>query len=286
MTIVSQLFLYDIDKKRRGEDIMENWNSFLKELEECLAIDGESGYEETIRQHVVDRLGPHLDNITVDRKGNVLAQKSCGTGDGPVILLNAHLDTVYGFDEGRKILKQGKIWSSTEGILGADDRAGVTILLELARRMDELNFNGKVKFIFTVEEEIGLIGARNIDAYFLSDVDAAFVADRRGAGDIITSRGSGLKLCDEAYGNWIEEIATGAGLNDWKCRPGGSSDTKIWASHGIQSVNLSVGYQNEHTSEEYLDTEACYEAFKLLSTVLKNGENLRGVLQLIKNKTK
>lgn len=133
---------------------------------------------------------------------------------------------------------------------------------------------------------MGLIAARNIDAHFLSDVDAAFVADRRGVGDIITSSGSSMKFCDKAYGTWIEEIATAAGLNRWKYRPGGSSDTKIWASYGIQSVNLSVGYQNEHTSEEYLDTEACYEAFKLLSTVLKNGEKLREVLQLIKNKIK
>ena len=73
-------------------------------------------------------------------------------------------------------------------------------------------------------------------------------------------------------------------MNGWKCRPGGSSDTKIWASHRIQSVNLSVGYKNEYTSEEYLDTEAFYEAFKLLSTVLKNGEQLRGILDLIENK--
>lgn len=257
---------------------------FLLNLEQCLSINGESGNEDGIRQWVKSNLKPHVDFLTVDRTGNILAQKVCGTGYGPTILLNAHLDTVEGFVEDREVIKEGAIWSSSEGILGADDRAGLAILLELAKRLDTIRFSGKVKFIFTVEEEVGLIGARNIDSYFLWDVDAAFVVDRRGTGDIVTSCGGYEPFCDENFGVLIEEIAKKQGLEGWKCTIGGSSDTRIWASHGIQSVNLSVGYQNEHTSVETLDSDVCFRTVELLTGVFQHARELNRVIQHIKNR--
>ena len=49
-------------------------------------------------------------------------------------------------------------------ILGADDRAGVAVLLNLAETLYQSpTFSGRIKFIFTVEEEVGLVGARNVD---------------------------------------------------------------------------------------------------------------------------
>lgn len=259
---------------------------FLHQLEQCLSINGESGNEEGIRQFVIENLRPHVDFLSVDRTGNILAQKVCGTGHGPTILLNAHLDTVDVIEEDREIVKEGSIWSSSKGILGADDRAGVAILLELAQRLHTLHFNGKVKFIFTVEEEIGLVGARNIDDYFLWDVDAAFVVDRRGTGDIVTSCGGYEPFCDERFGTFIEEVAKSQGLEGWKCTNGGSSDTRIWASHRIQSVNLSVGYQNEHTTAETLDTEACYHTVELLIGVFQQARELNRVIHQINNSRK
>jgi tripeptide aminopeptidase len=136
-------------------------------LEQLLSIAGESGDEGNVRQFVMQQLRHHVDYMTVDHTGNILAQKTYGNGNGPTILLNAHLDTVDRIETGRNIVKNGAIWSSDKGILGADDRAGVAVILELAQRLHYLGFNGKVKFIFTVEEEIGLIGAKSIDEYFL-----------------------------------------------------------------------------------------------------------------------
>ncbi|MFK2825333.1 M20/M25/M40 family metallo-hydrolase [Bacillus sp. B190/17] len=257
---------------------------FLHQLEQCLSINGESGNEDEIRQFVVEHLHPYVDVVAVDRTGNILAQKVCGTGQGPVILLNAHLDTVDVIEKGREIIKEGAIWSSSKGILGADDRAGIAVLLELAQRLHEFQFNGKVKFIFTVEEEIGLIGARSVDDYFLWDVDAAFVVDRRGTGDIVTSFAGYEPFCAESYGTFIEETAKKQGLTGWKCTIGGSSDTRIWASHGIQSVNLSAGYHNEHTPSETLDTDACYGTLQLLIGVFQEARELNRVIRRIKHR--
>ncbi|KMY55301.1 peptidase M28 [Bacillus sp. FJAT-27231] len=254
---------------------------FFHQLEQCLSINGKSGNEGKIREFVMQELNQYVDHMTVDHAGNVLAQKVCGTGHGPVILLNAHLDTVDTIEDDRNIMKEGTIWSSSKGILGADDRAGVAVLLEMARRLQECKFNGKIKFIFTVEEEVGLVGARSVNEYFLWDVNAAFVVDRRGTGDIVTSCGGYEAFCDERYGTFIEEAAEKQGLTGWRCTKGGSSDTRVWASHGIQSVNLSAGYQNEHTSSETLDVEACYQTVQLLIGVLHQARDLQRVIRQI-----
>lgn len=259
-----------------------NKHFFLMELERCLSIDGESGDEEEIREYVRSKLVGQTDSVAVDSKGNLLATKAGGNGKGPVILLNAHLDMVYSFDEGREIIKAGNIWSSSSGILGADDRAGVAVLLETLKRLDATKFNGTVKFIFTVEEEVGLQGAREVNGDFLSDVDAAFVIDRRGTGDIVTSCRGQEKFCDESFGELIEEIASRHGLGVWRCTAGGSSDTRIWASHGIQSVNLSAGYFNEHSSDEYLDVEGCKETLEFLLAIVTEGRALKRVVRSIK----
>ncbi|MBM7702112.1 M20/M25/M40 family metallo-hydrolase [Metabacillus iocasae] len=255
---------------------------FLHELEQCLSVNGGSGNEGEIRDYVVERLSSYVDFVTVDRTGNILAQKVCGTGRGPTILVNAHLDTVDIIEDGRKIIKEDAIWSSSQGILGADDRAGVTILIQLAQRLEMIKFDGTVKFIFTVEEEIGLVGARNVDEYFLWGVDAAFVVDRRGAGDIVTSCGGYEAFCHQNYGVFVEQIAKTQELEGWKCTVGGSSDTRIWSAYGIQSVNLSVGYQHEHTSEETLDVDACYETFMLLNGVFQHGRELGRLVRELK----
>ncbi|WP_143521129.1 M28 family peptidase, partial [Pseudomonas sp. 2995-1] len=77
----------------------------------------------------------------VDHAGNILAQKTYRNGSGPTILLNAHMDTVEAFVDGREIIKDGNLWSSSDGILGADDRAGVAVVLEMAKRLESSTFN-------------------------------------------------------------------------------------------------------------------------------------------------
>lgn len=249
-----------------------------------LTIPGTSGDESLVREFVKEKLQPFVDNISTDRHGNLLAEKTYNSGNGPTILLNAHLDTVVEINADRKISKIDSIWTSSEGILGADDRAGVAILLNIAESLVHSSFSGKVKYIFTIEEERGLIGARNLDDYFLWGTDAAIVVDRRGKGDIVTSCGGYIPFCDEAYGKFIERVSLEEGLTEWKCTNGGSSDTRIWAEKGIQSVNLSVGFMDEHTEEESLDIHVAYETVKLIKGIFNNAKDLRSVLREIEGK--
>ncbi|MEH6948837.1 M20/M25/M40 family metallo-hydrolase [Bacillus sp. JJ634] len=264
-------------------DWLDQGYEFIKEqifyvlLEQLLSIPGASGNEGKVREFVKEKLTPYVDYISVDRHGNLLAEKTYKSGNGPTILLNAHLDIVDELEPNRMIIKEGHIWSSSKGILGADDRAGVAVLLHIAEQLASSSFNGKVKFIFTVEEECGLVGARQIDDYFLWGTDAAIVVDRRNKGDIVISCGGYMPFCDKAYGAFFENVAKAEELNGWRCTNGGSSDTRIWAEHGIQSVNLSVGYGNEHTEDEFLDVSAAYATGKLIKGVFERMRELRGL---------
>ncbi|MBB6451598.1 putative aminopeptidase FrvX [Salirhabdus euzebyi] len=280
--LAEQLSSVEEEWVEEGYDFIKE-KLFQQQLEQLLSIPGESGNEEPIRKHVLEKLSPFVDFITVDQAGNILAEKTYKGGYGPTILLNAHLDTVYEIEKDREIIKEGNLWSSSKGILGADDRAGVAVLLHVAEFLHFTNsFRGKVKFIFTVEEECGLVGASKVHDYFLWGTDAAIVVDRRGTGDIVTSCGGYIPFCNVSYGEFFEKLAEEAELNGWATTIGGSSDTRIWAEHGIQSVNLSAGYNHEHTEREVLDVASCYETAKLVKAVLGKGNELKRVLRDIR----
>ncbi|WAA10982.1 M20/M25/M40 family metallo-hydrolase [Fervidibacillus albus] len=280
LELAEKLSFVQKDWLEKGETFFDE-QFFQNKLDRLLSISGESGNENNIRRFVIEQLTPFVDHIAIDHYGNILAEKT-GRQFGPVILLNAHLDTFEPIVPGRKIIKKGNIWSSDTGILGADDRAGVAILLQIAEQIHRHSNIGTVKFAFTVEEEIGLVGAKHVEDYFLWNVDAAIVVDRRGKGDIVTSFGESIPYCHSLYGQFFELVALKAGQSEWKCTRGGSSDTHIWASHGIESVNLSVGYGNEHTDSEFLDVTACFRTYQLVKEAILQRELLKMVLRTIR----
>ncbi len=90
-------------------------------------------------------------------------------GKEPCILLNAHMDTV-GPGKGIKPVEKGKyIVPAGKTVLGADNKAGVSANLEILRVIKERKLNHPhLRVIFTVAEEIGLVGARALPKKVLS----------------------------------------------------------------------------------------------------------------------
>ncbi|MFD1928847.1 M20/M25/M40 family metallo-hydrolase [Sporosarcina siberiensis] len=279
---ISELSREQVENIHRERNEFISEEVFNKTLEEVLAIPGESGEEGQIREYVMRELRPFTDQIEVDHYGNIVSVKRFGPG--PTILLNAHLDTVERIADDREIIKTGSIWSSSEGILGADDRAGVNVVLATAKSVGKSEFNGTLKYIFTVKEEIGLLGAQQVAKSFLWDVDMAFVIDRRGTHDIVTSRNGIQPFCTPAFGTALERIARKSGASKWRAVAGGSSDTYIWAQNGIESVNLSAGYMNEHTSNEMLDVKASYGTYSFVMEILNDWRILMRVVGLRGNR--
>jgi tripeptide aminopeptidase len=257
--------IYEVSVDPKGLMLYEA-ERFKNLLIELLSIPGESNNEGEIRQQILGKMRRPSDDLFMDRDGNVCATIYCG--EGPTVLLSAHMDMYQELDMDRKIIQNGTILYSTKGILGADDRAGVAVLVELANKIHRTTFNGTLKLAFTVKEEIGLIGSQKLEPCFLSDVDAAIVVDRRGARDIVTSYSGVVPFCSQEYGMIFEKAGKLAGMEDWKVTAGGSSDAKILAQKfGIPSVNLSAGYKNEHTEREQVDYVCTYQTLKLIESV-------------------
>ena len=285
---VSLLSGLSVSIKDISHDDLER-NFFENSVEELLQIPGVSGEESIIRNHVIKKLVPLTDEISVDDYGNILAEVTIGAnrvGSVFTILLNSHLDVVEEIETDREILKHGNVWTSSYGILGADDRAGIGVVLHTLKQLQTMQLHSpvKVKIAFTVEEEVGLCGAKAVSQDFLEGVQAAIVVDRKGKGDIVTGT-RGIAFCDELFGSMIALIGNLGEEKRWEPTMGGRSDTLIWAQQGIQSVNLSVGYQNEHTSREELNIDDAFATAKLLKKVFLHLDLLKSALRGIRRTT-
>jgi tripeptide aminopeptidase len=93
--------------------------------------------------------------------GNLLARVP-GRGK-PAAMLCAHLDTVPLADAVEVEFRDGVFTNRRDAILGADNKAAVAVLLELARRCVEGGSAPSFEILFTTCEEVGLRGALAFD---------------------------------------------------------------------------------------------------------------------------
>lgn len=134
----------------------------------------------------LDALGAQVSEDTTGEKiggdaGNVIAYL-CGTVSGaPTVLLSAHMDTVTPCEGIEPIEENGIIRASGETILGGDDKAGIAAILEALRTVKERDIpHGDIEVVFTVAEEGGLLGSKNLDKSRLT-AEMGFVFDSSGA---------------------------------------------------------------------------------------------------------
>lgn len=159
-----------------------------------LAIPGTSGAEGKVAEFVTSQLrhaGVGAAAITTDRahqrsrhggdSGNLIV-KLPGSGSlkrRPRRMLMAHLDTVP-LCVGCQPVRRGG-WIRPAGgatALGADDRAGVAAVLNAALTIKRLKLpHTPLTLLFTVQEEIGLVGARHVAVSKLGRPKFAFNFD-------------------------------------------------------------------------------------------------------------
>lgn len=117
--------------------------------------------------------------------GNLIARVP-GVEGAPTVLLNAHSDTV---EPGCGICPQVEgtvVCSDGTTVLGADDKAGCTIILAAVRHLlDEEIAHPPLEIVFTVAEEIGLCGAHAID-YEALEATMGYVLDGGRTTGVIT----------------------------------------------------------------------------------------------------
>ena len=110
-------------------------------------------------------------NAVGGNTGNLIARFR-GSVDVPVMMLNAHMDTVEPGNGVKPVYKDGVFTSDGTTILGADDKSAVAILLEVLTVLQEDSLpHGPLEVVLTICEEIGLQGAKNLD---ISQLTAKF----------------------------------------------------------------------------------------------------------------
>lgn len=130
-----------------------------------------------------------------------------GAGEGTPIVIGAHMDTVAVSGPVEPVVENGIVRSAGDTVLGADDKAACTVLLALLRDLAQDPPRARVTGLFTVSEEIGLLGAK---ALVLDSVKAraGFVFDSEALpGTIVTSAPSLKKVKAEFHG-----VAAHAGI--------------------------------------------------------------------------
>ncbi len=153
-------------------------------------IDSLSGDEGAVAERLRGYLQDAGCQVWSDPVGNLLARRA-GQGAGstlPPLLLSAHMDTVEPGHGIQPRIVDGVVRSDGTTILGADDKAGLAAILTALRQT-----NGKgasccpVEVAFSVQEEVGLIGAKHLDLTQLAS-KTAIVMDSAGPVGSIVAR--------------------------------------------------------------------------------------------------
>lgn len=156
-----------------------------------MAIPGPSGSESLVVDEIISRLldaGAARSMISSDRahrrtlnRGDVgnLCLKLPGTLRAPRRMLVAHIDTVPLCVGSRPVVRNGHVRSADGATaLGADDRAGASVLLTAAREILRRRLpHPPVTFLWPVQEEVGVQGVQNARLGALGRIRLAFNFD-------------------------------------------------------------------------------------------------------------
>lgn len=139
----------------------------VDEFIELVRIDAESGSEAQMAAAVAGKLKGIGLEVEQDNAGNVIGRLSAhgsGCSCGDAVMLCAHLDRVPPGKGVNPVVRDGVIYSSGDTVLAADDIAGVTAILA-GLRMAKASGQclPPVEVVFTVSEERGLRGAKQLD---------------------------------------------------------------------------------------------------------------------------
>jgi tripeptide aminopeptidase len=183
--------------RTNGAEVDIDRDRAVARLMHFLSIEGVTGHERAIGRAVAAELaaaGVPRRAIRFDdahrriplptETGNLIVTLP-GTRPGPRRLFSTHLDTVPLCAGARPVRKGNRIVAAGETALGGDNRTGVACLVTLAATLCERELpHPPLTLLFTVREESGLWGARNVDRADLGAPAEGYNIDGRSAAEI------------------------------------------------------------------------------------------------------
>ncbi len=173
---------------------MEN-DKLVEFFLEMVSIDSETFHEAQIADYISEKAKGYGFATETDRAGEAVGSDTGnllvripGREEVPALLISAHLDTVSPGEKVKAVLKDDKITSEGETILGADCKSGLAIILDIMREIYEERIKcGPLEIVLSVAEEKGLLGIKNFDISRIRS-KYALVLDGAGSADkVITA---------------------------------------------------------------------------------------------------
>jgi tripeptide aminopeptidase len=138
---------------------------------ELVKIDSVSRHEAAIAKLLTERLTTLGLSVACDdaakklnSQANNLVAKLPGDDQALPLAFCAHMDTVEPGNSVKPVFENGIFKSDGSTILGADDKSAIAILLEVLETIRENDIpHCPLEIVFTVCEEVGLLGAKNLN---------------------------------------------------------------------------------------------------------------------------
>lgn len=237
---------------------MINTARLCEEFKALAAIASPSFQEGNIAAYLQKRLGELGAEVEVDssaaatgsESGNIIARIPAFRHSGEPLLLSAHMDTVPPAMGVTPVLADGVFTSAGDTVLGADDKSGIAQILEVVQVLREDKVpHPALEIVFTVCEEVGLLGAKHLDFSRLR-ARQGLVLDTSGVGTVarcapcanklkfsISGRAAHAGLAPE-YGVSAIRIAARAIEHMQLGRIDADTTANIGIIHGGQATNI------------------------------------------------
>lgn len=182
-----------------------------------------------ITDNAGEKIGSNAGNIIVLLKSR--REKNKETKKIP-LFFGAHLDTVKVNGEIQPEIRNKKIVNKNKNcILGADDKVAIAAIIEAIRTIKDFDIKtGDIYLIFTIAEEIGLLGLRNIN---LKSIKAKYGFLFDGDGDI------GTIYNQAPFHNAIDITITGKAAHAGISPEKGINAIQV-ASYAISKMKLGI----------------------------------------------
>ena len=178
-------------------------------------------------------------------------------------IFSSHLDT---FTSERvkvnHVIEENIIRTDGTTILGADDKAGVMVMLYMIEK--EIPGN----YIFFTGEERSCIGSKKFvseNKNFLKNIDRVVAFDRGGYNEI-SSKFCSVEGSSKVFLKRLKDSLYNHNYNFTEV-DGGFCDATSFIDVVPECINLSVGYFKEHTVEESVDIKYLYEISEVYSNI-------------------
>lgn len=247
---------------------------------------------------VVKELSARFDKLgiayKVDEIGNLMATIPATKNfeDSPTVLLSSHMDTVSSTSE-KSIINDGrKIHTDGKCILGGDDRAGISEIMEGIETVIEKGLDyPEIKLFFTMGEEVGLKGSSALKPEDISSRPTmGYVVDSTDKSSLYLTNDSVIIVPTSIKYNYSQEnplvqVAMKS-LADAGIKPhpvhgpilagaGTDANTPALNTGNIRSIAIGTGVNDEHTPLENIKIKDFEQVARTVVGLITNACDLK-----------